>query len=93
MRHDVDRERRDNTEKELETKLQVHMDTYNESQKLLQVLKEDKDIWNNKKKDVEAKVKEIPDQKESLQASLDATLLPEEDTKKTSKLTDEAMST
>lgn len=60
---------------------------------MLKVLKEDNEKWKNKKKDVEAKVKEIPAEKQSLQASLDATLLLEEDTNKASELTNEEVST
>lgn len=42
------------------------MNAYNESQRLLRVLKEEKYKWEKKKKDVEAKVKEIFTEKESL---------------------------
>lgn len=59
MLHDFDWERRDKSEKEFEVKLQAHVDVYNESQRLMQILKEDNEKWENKKNDVEATVKEI----------------------------------
>lgn len=46
------------------------MDAYNESHRLLLILNEDKEKWENKKKNVEAKAKEISTEKESLHASL-----------------------
>ena len=46
---------------------------------MLQVLKEDREKWEKKKKDVESKVKKIYAMKESLQSSLDVALIREED--------------
>ncbi|KAL5073344.1 hypothetical protein RYX36_012328 [Vicia faba] len=64
------------------------------SQRLLWILKKDKEKLENKKKDVKAKVKEISAKEESLQASLNTALLCQEDLEKVvSDLIDEQVST
>lgn len=61
---------------------------------MLCALNEDKEKWENKRNDVEDKVKEISPEKKSLQTSLDITLPRHEDLDKAVfDLTEETMST
>lgn len=94
MLYDVDRERRDNIDKELEMELCAYVEAYNESHRMMWVLNKDTEKREEKKKDLEAKVKEISVEKESLQVSIDAALLHQEDlVKAMSNLSDEKMCT
>lgn len=54
---ELGQERRDKVKKELKAKLQEHMDAYNESQRLLKALQEEKEKWEGKMEDVKAKAK------------------------------------
>lgn len=57
MLQDVDQERRYKAEKELEAKLQEHVDTYNESQRLLKALQKNKEKWEENMAKVNTKTK------------------------------------
>lgn len=76
---DVDQERWDIDEKEIEVKLLKYVDADNEKQRLLMALQKDKETWEDKLGDMKAKVKKITSKDNSLWESLhDATLLQQE---------------
>lgn len=82
MLQDVDHERQDIAEKNLEIKLQEHVDACNYSQRLLNALQKDKDKLDEKMEEVKANAKEISTKKESLHKSLDIAILLQKELEK-----------
>lgn len=65
MLQDVDQERWDKAENELDGKLQKHVNVYNESHRLLKALKKNNNKYYEKIADVNANAKDISTEKES----------------------------
>lgn len=93
MLHEVEHGRRDKVLKKLEVKLKEYMDAFNESQRLLHSLQQDEKKCEKILVDVHTEEKKVFVERDSLQDSLNVTLLRKKDLDKdVPELTDEVVS-
>lgn len=76
---DVDQDRRDNVEKDMKAKLQKHVDAYNESQRLLEILQKEKDKWEEKMVEVISKAEKYLQEEVLVEIHVRCPPLPIED--------------
>lgn len=78
----------------MEVKLHKYVDDYNENQRLMKALKNDKETWEEKLTNLKAMAVEITAKEKSLQESLDVALLSKKEFEgQVSELTNELTST